>query len=333
MRWLTAIQLLLLLLIIELARALIGPGHIDESQSTLQGKKRPNRVDILIEPGNRSAESTIAVDTRIFSYLESKSQEHDAIFTEAVHLLDSMKSSPSCNRVAATRLVTTCQSVGGKDTGDLQIYETLDRIRSMYAARLAICELDGTGASVPAPCLAVTVSPLPAAKSRFAFMNKARSPETGTDLVPKEVLEHCLRVLVSRPQWWTSYSNNRQNAIVICQAARIETEREELLDLHRAIVKTSFKLHEKLGEALRNAAMETSQHHTFLEEVRAMQERTTGDMEESASRSQNSFGKLLVEIQFGLDRIATSASSVMDHLRGEAGVLEKVTAASHHLRS
>lgn len=49
----------------------------------------------------------------LVSFLQSKTQQHDAIFTEAVQLLESMKSSPSCNRVAASRLVASCQSIGG----------------------------------------------------------------------------------------------------------------------------------------------------------------------------------------------------------------------------
>jgi hypothetical protein len=115
--------------------------------------------------------------------------------------------------------------------------------------------------------------------------------------------------------------------MVICQAARIEVEREELLDLHRAIAKTSSKLHEGLEAALRNAAMESSRHITFLEEVWAMQERLAADLEKSAFVTQNALDRLLQEIWSGLDSIATSASSVMDNLRGEAGTLAKVKTA------
>lgn len=265
-------------------------------------------------------------DNHVLPHLGSKAQQHDAIFTEAVQLLDSMKSSPSCNRVAVTRLVTSCQFTGGKDTSDSPTYEyeTLDRIRSMYAARLAICELNGAGASVPAPCLPVVVFPPPKSRFRFSFTNKPQPPDTGIDLLPDNILGQCLKALESRPQWWTSYSNNRQNAMVICQAARIEVEREELLDLHRAIVKTSSKLHEGLEAALHNADMEMSRHNTFLEEVRGMQERLAADLEKSASVTQNALDRLLQEIWSGLDSIATSASSVMDNLRGEAGTLAKV---------
>src|SRR4051794_8938208 len=81
------------------------------------------------------------------SHLTSKTRQQDAIFSEAVHILDSLKSSPSCSRIAANKLVISCQDFGGREKTDSDTHETLDRIRSVYAARLAICELDGAGAS------------------------------------------------------------------------------------------------------------------------------------------------------------------------------------------
>ncbi|KAJ5596350.1 hypothetical protein N7450_002808 [Penicillium hetheringtonii] len=250
----------------------------------------------------------IAGGSQMLHHLGSQAHKHNEIFNEAVIILDAMKSSPSCNRVAATRLVESCQSFGGKHTDDAQAdeHEALDSIRSMYAARLAICELDGAGASVPAPCLPITVSPPATPKFRFSFVKKSQVLDSGSDLLPKEVIGNCLKALESRPQWWTSYSNNRQNAMVICQATRFEMEREELLDLHRAIVETSSKLHQGLQEALYNSALETSQHHTFLEEVRQLQMRLVEEIEGSASVTQSALHKLLRQVQAGLDRISTS---------------------------
>lgn len=283
-------------------------------------------MTLLIVLGNFSATPIIAGGSQMLHHLGSQAHKHNEIFNEAVIILDAMKSSPSCNRVAATRLVESCQSVGGKHTDDAQAdeHEALDRIRSMYAARLAICELDGAGASVPAPCLPVTVSPPATPKFRFSFVKKSQVLDSGSDLLPKEVIGNCLKALESRPQWWTSYSNNRQNAMVICQATRLEMEREELLDLHRAIVETSSKLHQGLQEALYNSALETSQHHTFLEEVRQLQMRLVEEIEGSASVTQSALHKLLRQVHAGLDRISTSVTSVMDQLHREAGTLEKV---------
>lgn len=78
------------------------------------------------------------------SFLSSRSQDQDSIFNEAVKILDSMKSSPSCNRLAATKLVNSCQTFNdGRDGVQNDSPETLDLLRSVYAARLALCEIDG----------------------------------------------------------------------------------------------------------------------------------------------------------------------------------------------
>ncbi|KAJ5105761.1 hypothetical protein NUU61_003108 [Penicillium alfredii] len=273
------------------------------------------------------------------AYLDSRTRQQESIFTEAVKLLYSMKSSPSCNRIAATRLVTSCQGFDGSGSNsnsqadtDTEMTGTLDGIRSVYAARLAICELDGAGAVIPSPCLPVTISP-PAQKQWFGFATRPGSPNTGPDTVPKEVLSHCLRALESRPQWWTSYSNSRQNALVICQAARIETEKEELLDLHRSIVKSSIKLNTGLQEALKTAGTESAQQQAFLQAVQSLQVKLVQDMEETGSILKSTFAKFLSDIEQGIDRMGVVMASALGRLRTETVVLEKedIQNASSHV--
>jgi hypothetical protein len=64
------------------------------------------------------------------------------------------------------------------------------------------------------------------------FLNQGagqrRTTGLGYDDIKGQQLGQCLKSLESRPQWWTSYSNNRQNAVVMCQAARGQIEKGEL---------------------------------------------------------------------------------------------------------
>ena len=155
-------------------------------------------------------------------------------------------------------------------------------------------------------------------------MSKNDVPDTGTILVPKELLEQCLKALESRPQWWTSYSNSRQNAMVICQASRIEVEKEELLELHRSILRSSIKLDEGFHQALRNAAMEASQHEAFIQAVQSLQEKFVTDMEASQSFFQKAFESFLRDIALGIDTVNAAVASALGHVRSETAVLEKV---------
>lgn len=246
------------------------------------------------------------------------------MFNEAVRLLDSMKTSPSCNRVAATRLVASCQTFsGGKDSTQSSDPESLDVLRSAYAARLALCEIDGAGTSIPPSCLAVTVSP-PPQKTRFGFVNRHRGTDAASDEISREVLEGCLKTLESRPQWWTSYSNSRQNALIICQASRMETEKEELLDLHRAIAKSSIKLNNGLQDALQDAAAQCEQQQEFARAVQGLQEKVTAQMSVTDSLLKRTFGQFLREVEAGINTFQAALREVLKEARSGTVFLKKV---------
>ncbi|KAL2702523.1 hypothetical protein AAEP93_006821 [Penicillium crustosum] len=257
------------------------------------------------------------------SFLSSRSQDQDSIFNEAIKILDSMKSSPSCNRLAATKLVSSCQTFSdGRDGVQTDSPEMLDHIRSVYAARLALCEIDGAGTPMPPSCLPVTVSP-PPQKNRFVFVGRHRGSDPVSGEVPKGLLEQCLRTLESRPQWWTSYSNSRQNALVICHASRMETEKEELIGLHRSIAKSSLKLNIGLQEALQNATAQSAQQYSFIQAVQSLQEKIVTDMEVTDAVFKRTFANFLREIEAGIWSLQDSISAALSNVRTGTGVLEK----------
>ncbi|ODM17347.1 hypothetical protein SI65_07022 [Aspergillus cristatus] len=260
-------------------------------------------------------------DMDLISFLNSKTQQYDVIFTEAVQLLESMKSAPSCNRLAATKLVTSCQSIS-KDNGlGSDNYVTLERIRSLYAARLAICELDGAGTSIPASCSPVAVLSTQK-RSFFGFSGKYKSQNDIED-IPQHFLESCLKSLESRPQWWTSYSNSRQNAIMICQAARIEGEKEELLDLHRHIIDVTLKLNHGLEEALRTAAAESAEQKAFVHAIDTMRNRLTRELEDTEIRFKLFLSGLFHDVESSVESIVSSVTMVLGRIHTGTAALEK----------
>lgn len=132
-------------------------------------------------------------------------------YAHALELLSSLKTSPSCMRLATQTLMDSCQSIdGSKESSEA----SLDDLRSLYAAQLAVCELVGASSVIPKPCKGL--APVPETNLR---QNKE------TKGVRKDRLGHCLEELHTGIQSWTSYSNNRQNAVVICQASRMDVEK------------------------------------------------------------------------------------------------------------
>ena len=140
--------------------------------------------------------------------------DQQGIYTHALQLLSEMQAAPSCNRLAASTLLDSCHSIDGSKHDAEASFENT---RSIYAAQLAMCEIMSAESAIPQACEALT----PALYSK-------RHKATSIKSIDKVQLSQCLQSLESRPQWWTSYSNSRQNAVVMCQAARLDIEKGTL---------------------------------------------------------------------------------------------------------
>ncbi|KAI5297088.1 hypothetical protein KEM56_005096, partial [Ascosphaera pollenicola] len=165
---------------------------------------------------------------------------HSELFSNAVRILDSLKSHPSCNRLAASDLLSSCQSLTtttnhGSESPKADPH-LLDTVKSLYAARLALCELEDAGAYLPDECVSVASSQ----RHHHLDLKKVKN-------LDRLLLETCLKALESKPQWWTSYSNNRQNAAIMCEAARIEIDKEEQVEAYRDLVNVTSLVAEVLG--------------------------------------------------------------------------------------
>ena len=125
-----------------------------------------------------------------------------------------MQASPSCNRLAASTLLDSCHSIDGSKH---DAEGTFEDVRSIYAAQLAICEIRSAESNIPQPCEALA-----------PILDSKKHKAASTSNIRKGQLSLCLQSLESRPQWWTSYSNSRQNAVVMCQAARVDIEKGTL---------------------------------------------------------------------------------------------------------
>lgn len=292
-------------------------GHYDTGLSFDQNIIRGILTRAVISQRNSSAD-----DLDLVSFLSSRTRQHDAIFTEAVHILESMRLSPSCNRIAASKLVASCRSIGGHGNPNPEEYIALEHVRSLYAARLAICEINGAGTSTPSSCL--PVMPFTSSKKSLFGFSFDKSQVSPTDPPSADVLSNCLMSLESRPQWWTSYSNSRQNAIIICQAARIENEREELIELHRSIVDSSVKLNRGLQEALKMAAEDSARQRDFVHSVEVMHAQVAQDLEERQSRFRVILDGLFADAETGVTSMFATVKSAFGDVKTEVSAIEKV---------
>lgn len=176
----------------------------------------------------------LEVRSDISEILQSRSVHNPLVFSAAMRIVQTLQTLPTCNHVAALTLINSCRSLDFDAKKHPEVSANtelvLDEIKSEYAARLAICELTGARAALPNQCADFVPSEKACAKSRFSrilhFLPKDKSAvEVCYSSVSEKQVKACLKALESKPQWWTSYSNARQNAVVMCQASRDAIEK------------------------------------------------------------------------------------------------------------
>ena len=172
---------------------------------------RSKRTDLVLRkaPTATQVQQMDNRETDLTTHLKTSIEDRSKVYSKAVALLVQMQTGPSCRRLAATDLMTDCRSVEGAAASTLP---NLDDVKESYAARLAVCELQRADVEVPSQC------------NFFSHLG-TESPSKVTARTTNFVLRPCLKSLESKPQWWTSYSNARQETEVMCQASRIEIEK------------------------------------------------------------------------------------------------------------
>jgi hypothetical protein len=259
----------------------------------------------------------------LVTVLNLKALQQESIFSEAIQLLNSMKSASSCNRIAATKLLTSCQSIDNNADTAKEDSVTLDHVKSLYAARLAICELTGAGASIPPTCSTLYIT-----QERLQDSNQSEKQyHLGSEALDSSmltILHSCLKSLESRPQWWTSYSNSRQNAVVICQAARIELEKEELLNLHRSLTTNTAKLNKALQDTLQNTFAQSTKHRAFVEAVDMLRANLYRELEETNLKARALLSSFIYEVENAIGSKVSSIASMVMGVGADAETLTKV---------
>ena len=167
------------------------------------------------------------VEPDLMTLIQTPRSATHEVYSQAMSLLNSMQAAPSCNRLAASTLLNSCQSTEEPTTSTESF---LEFVRSIYAAQLAMCEIMSAGSAVPVQCEPFKPGDTqPEWIGRSGTGARVRREHASPSDIASQQLGRCLQSLESRPQWWTSYSNSRQNAVVMCQAARVDIEKGNLL--------------------------------------------------------------------------------------------------------
>jgi hypothetical protein len=156
-------------------------------------------------------------------------QQHERL-SEALRIIHPIQSGPKCHYNAALKLLNDCKFIETATSETKGNYEaTLDQVETVYAARLAVCELQGAYADIPPECNVVQATRDACVKNQGSWFSRQAMPQDGRLCYPESPdpkrFTKCLKSLFSKQQSWTSYSNARQNAVVMCHASRDAIEK------------------------------------------------------------------------------------------------------------
>ncbi|KAJ4992009.1 nuclear membrane fusion protein Kar5 [Stagonosporopsis vannaccii] len=238
---------------------------------------------------------TANLDT-LFQY--STSRNHKVI-SQAVDFVVSMQTAPTCTRMAASHLMNECKLLEhAPDFAKSRPDAYLDIVKTEYAAKLAVCELLSTqppgNASPPQHCDILVPSSRACNKGRWWTQPQIISDKQCYPDYTQQQYSRCLKTLQSLPQYWTSFSNARQNAVVMCQASRDAIERENHLEIFKNLTLTM-------------SALSSSMKHTTDEYVSLLRDQK--QFTDELSESQIQFEKDVAAVQ---QKALATASSLDD---------------------
>ena len=257
------------------------------------------------------ATPTANLDT-LFQYTTSRNHK---VISQAVDFVVSMQTAPSCTRMAASHLMNECKLLEhAPDFAKNRPEAYLDNVKTEYAAKLAVCELlsaqPPSHAVPPLHCDILVPSSRACSKGGWWSQAPVNSDKQCYPLYKEYQYSQCLKTLQSSPQYWTSFSNARQNAVVMCQASRDAIDRENHLEIFKNLTQV-------MGGVSSNIKVITDEYASLLQE----QKQFADELRESQSQ----FKKDVSAVQ---EKALATVGSLDDkfHTFMETSISELITA-------
>ena len=211
----------------------------------------------------------------------------------------SMQTAPTCTRMAASHLMNECKLLeNAPDFAKSRPEAYLDNVKTEYAAKLAVCELLSAQPSNPMPppnCEILVPTAKACGKGGMWWYSRPETTMNDKQCYP-EFKEYqyvqCLKTLQSSPQYWTSFSNARQNAVVMCQASRDAIEREDHLETFKNLTQVMGAVSSSMKKATEENEALIKDQKQFVDEVREAQDRFKEDVHAVQQKALATVGSL-----------------------------------------
>ncbi|EXJ63818.1 hypothetical protein A1O7_00153 [Cladophialophora yegresii CBS 114405] len=240
--------------------------------------------------------------------LALREPDTDPVFEKAMHMVTTLATQSTCHQAAAAQLLVTCKTVGANMAQEDGKHELLERAKSVYAVRVAVCETGEGRAEVPSACKSILTIP--------------QRLDHEIDVVSSRTVAPCLGALMEEHYYWTSYSNNKQDANTLCQASTLESTRLEALHSYQKLAELLPEFRIALSSTrsqwldfLRQQKEEVQHVHKLQRQYRdglqAQQKVELGSFRESMKVAKNG----LLDISEGLHQALASTDSDISQAR------------------
>ncbi|KAK5123626.1 hypothetical protein LTR85_002664 [Meristemomyces frigidus] len=235
--------------------------------------------------------------------------------------LRDLESSPSCNKVATAALIHSCSTLDGSVTPtdnditrgiDLVIQEEIN----VYAARLAICELNSAKASVPPACKAFVPTFRSTERTSWAGYltragpSKPRQMYPDYDEITEESLAQCLSALHSSGQAWTSFTSSKTSALLMCQSMRGEIDRDHTIHLHKILASTTEDVVDALFASKQDWAEFQAGFAEMASSMRSVHLDLVQDDEQRLAAARRVWAEHYADVQQGFDNLLTRVQDI-----------------------
>jgi hypothetical protein len=159
----------------------------------------------------------------------------------------------------------------------------LDSVKTEYAAKLAVCELLSTqppnSAVPPMHCDILVPSSKACVKGGWWHHTQPDTDRQCYQTYKEHQYRQCLKTLESSSRYWISFSNARQNAVVMCQASRDAIEREIHLETFKNLTQVLGAVSSNIEKTNDEYELLIKEQKHFAEDLRATQVQLAHDVQ------------------------------------------------------
>jgi Tht1-like nuclear fusion protein len=224
---------------------------------------------------------------------------------EGIRLIESMKTASSCKTKATQQLLTSCSSLDGTQEGEGRTAEELEKVKSQYAARLAVCELQEASNPPKLPLCSMLSSSGPA------------------ETVNRNKLAACLGELQKNMVFWVSYVNNLQNVGYMCFVARAEIEQEQLVEQRRASLQTTLLVTRVLSEFQQSIAAQNEELMSYAYELNELHRQHSEELILAREETSAILSRLGRDLGAQLTQVVGRAEAVIELVTANASSTNK----------